>query len=178
MTLLLLMAGCLPAAEYSYGVPMYEVEFELYSTDMGVYPDQSILVAPANPFAKSGVGQETKWDLLEDGPIVGFWAFGTALVAIPTGEHQYYTASQLHAIYDDELAEPDDLVYVRDMAIRGYQAVLDYFPESVTYDATGRYSFPLAPQAIQGIEALGGTVEGGWELVETEDGGWIAVRSE
>jgi hypothetical protein len=173
-----MLLACNPEdPSYRYGVLLNTLEFELYTTDMGVHPDSSVLDAPENPFS-AGLTGDTKWDVLEDGPVAGFYAWATTLVGIPTGEHQFYTALQLHQIYDQDLARPEDAVYVRDMAIRGYQSTLDNFPGAVTYDATGRVPFEVGPLAIDGILALGGIVENGWVKVITPTGGATAIRPE
>ena len=105
-------------------------------------------------------------------------SFGEAREDLHRTEEQFYTALQLHEVYDQELAEPEDLVFVRDMAIRGYQSTLDNFPGAVTYDATGRMPFEVGPLAIDGILALGGVVENGWVKIITADGGATVVRAE
>ena len=116
--------------------------------------------------------------MLDDSPIGGFYAFGSSLVAIPTGEHQFYTAKQLHSIYDQRLADPQDIAMIREMAIRGYQSTLDNFSGAVTYDTTGRFAFEVGPLAIDGIHALGGDVLNGWVQVTTTDGGTTVVRAQ
>ena len=164
---------------YEYGESLGNTAFSLYSTDMGIHPSGDVLDDPNNPFGTSGIGEETKWDVVASGdPVTGFYAMATALVQIPTGEHQFYAAQSLHLIYDLERAAPEDLVFVRSMAIEGYQAVLDYFADDVTYDATGRYYWYVAPLAIEGIEALGGDVQGGWIVTTNSDGYAIAVRTD
>ena len=158
------------SAEYIYGMPLSQVEFNLYAEDMGVYPSTSILDDPNNPFAFGGIAGETKWDVLDAGywPAT-FYAWGTVLTAEQIGEAQFYTATAAHNIYDRRDCDPADLYYVRQIAIDGYQVVLDEFSDSVTYDALGETAFPLAASAYQGIEALGGTPEG-WILVTGADG--------
>jgi hypothetical protein len=94
----------------------------------------------------------------------------------PNGEAQYYAAHDLQQIFRTGQADPADLSAAQDLAIRGYQAVLDAFPTSLTYDATGTISFDLATLAFQGIVGLGGTVKGGWVLLKAEDGTVHAVR--
>jgi hypothetical protein len=165
------VAGCdTPVATYDYGVQLNDVEFNLHSVEMGVYPSLDVLGDPGNPFATTGMGRETKWDILsyEAWPAV-FYAWATFLTQEPTGEAQFYTATAAANLYAYRDCEPDDLYYVRQIAIDGFQAVLDEFPESVTYDATGTYAYPLAPLAYQGIVSLGG-VPKGWALVTGEDG--------
>ncbi len=169
----MLAVGCVEAPDFVYGESLGPLEFELYSRDMGVHPDTSVMNDPNNPFSQ-GISASTKFDVAQDGPIAAFYGWSTALVGEPTGEHQFYAAANAHAMYDAGLAHPEDLVFVRDIAIRGYQNVLDVFPGAVTYSADGRLIFDLAPQAYLGIEALGGDVQGGWIFIPTEDGGAVA----
>jgi len=128
---------------------------------------------PNNPF-QEGIGEATKFEVANDGPVVAFYGWSTALVGIPSGEHQFFAAASAHRIYDQGLAPPEDLVFIRDIAIRGYTNVLDLFPGAVTFSADGETAFPLAPQAYQGIEALGGDTTG-WTFVETADGVGVVV---
>ena len=141
-----------------------------------MYPSTEILRDPNNPF--DGIGAETKWDIQSaDLPIASYYAWGTWMTQEPTGEAQFYTALNLHAIHDRDLADPDDLYYVRQIAIDGYQTMLDEFPDAVTYDATGTIAYELAPQAYAGIVALGGVVEGDWVLITNKDGSTTLINT-
>lgn len=173
----LALAGCAEAPTYQYGVPLQDVEYRVFTLDTGVHPDESIRVDPNNPFT-AGLTGDTKWDIESSGfHEAAYYAWATMLVNEPTGEHQYYTALNLQRIYERQLAEPEDVYYARDIAIRGYQVILDEFPDSVTFDASGRVSFWLAPLAYDAIVGLGGTPEG-WTEVATEDGGTTVVPTE
>lgn len=180
LSMALALGACeAPAPEYEYGTQMLDQVFSPISTEVGVYPDDSVRIDPANPF-RTGIQGDgpIRFDALEAGPIPGFYAFATALAIIPYGENQWYAANQLHTIYDREMAAPEDLAIVRDLAIRGYQAVLDEFPDTAfTFDGSGRFQFDLLAPAVQGILDLGGTPENGWTLVEGPDGIMIAVKS-
>lgn len=165
-----------PAPEYEYGVVLGDLELELFSENVGVFPDTSVLYDPNNPF-RDGVTGDMKFQILDDGPIAGFYVFATVLAREPTGENQYYTANQLQQVFALGLAEADELALVRDLAIRGYQNVLDVFTGAVTYDVTGRIAYDLMPLAILGIEALGGEPANGWKLVPGDDGQLVAVQS-
>lgn len=175
----LLVAGCeIPPPEYQYGFNITGMTLELYSDDVGIHPNLDVLVDPNNPFAEYGVGSETKWDILaQGGNVAAFYAWATVLANEPTGENQFYTAIKLRDIYTVGEAPQEDLPRVKAMAIRGFQGVLDYFPESVTYDATGTISARLATFAYNEIIGLGGRVQGDWVLVQTPSGGTEAVRS-
>jgi hypothetical protein len=166
----------LPVPAYRYGVLLADLQFEVTDPDMGIHPNVSILADPENPFAEGGISLEGKFSAYSDSPTAGFYGMGTALANQPTGEHQYYTAASLEGIYDErDISDPG---LVRDMAIRAYQSVLDNFPGSVTFDESGRFSFPLGPLAIDGIEGLGGTVQNGWVKVATADGSFAAVQNQ
>ena len=166
-------------ATYYYGVPLDEVEFNLHSLSMGVYPDQSVLDDPNNPFADGGLDGNLRWDITSSGLWVPtFYAWATWLTYETTGEAQFYAAASLHQIYDLAMCEDEDLYYVRGIAIDGYQSVLDNFPDSVTYDSTGTIAYDLAPLAYAGIEDLGGTVQGGWTQITLDDGSSIVIQSQ
>ncbi|MEN0065581.1 MAG: hypothetical protein AAGA48_25800 [Myxococcota bacterium] len=173
-----LATGCeeAPPPEYEFGILLADLELELISDTVGVFPDRSVVFDPNNPF-RDGVTVTGKFELLDDGPIAGFYGFATALANEPTGENQWYTANQLQLIHERRLADPNDLALVRQLAIQGYQQVLDTFTGAVTFDVTGRLSFDLMPTAIQGILDLGGEPQNGWRLATGPDGELVAVQS-
>ena len=169
------LTGCtLEPGSYRYGDDLTGLEFLPYSPTEGVFPDTSVVDDPNNPFA-DGIGEQTKWDVLSSGPAHGFYAMATSLVQIPTGEHQYYTAASAHAIYEQELAAPEDLWLAREIAVAGYRVVLESFPDSVTYDASGSYFWSLAPLAYQGLLDLGGDTSG-FALITSDDGQLVVVE--
>ncbi len=171
-----LLAGCIDEPpRYVYGTDLDDLELVLWSRSEGVYPDTSVLDDPNNPFA-SGVGGDIKWDLVSDQAwIPAFYAWGTVLAYEPSGEAQFYAATSMAEIYRRQLAADDDLYFTWVIAVDGFQAVLDSFPDSVTYDATGTISYRLAPLAWQAIVDLGGEPQGDWIVVQTEDGGTTIV---
>ena len=138
-------------------------------------PDTSVLDDPNNPFA-DGFDPEMRWTLTSDGQwIAAFYAWASHNAFGAHGEAQFYTAQALHQVYNRQLSQPDDRYLVWTLAIAGYQAVLDLFPEDVTYDVTGTVAYRLVPLAYQGILDLGGEPEGNWVVVTTEDGGTDVV---
>jgi len=172
---LLLLAGCPDAAEYQYGLDLTDLQFVPYSPDEGVYPDESVLVDPNNPF-RGGIGPEAKWDVYGTQPVHGFYAMATALTQEPTGEHQYYTAFAAMTIWRLELTEqPDHLYMVYDIAVQGFRTVLEEFTDDVTYDPTGTYYWYVAPDAYKALEAMGGDTSG-YALITTDDGSQIVVE--
>ncbi len=170
------MACRLPAPQYDYGIALNEVELALIDELEGVHPNRSVLVNPNNPFAEEGITEEARWIIQDAGywP-ASFYGWGTALANQPTGENQLYTAQAAQQIYERRAADTALLYFVRNIAIAGYQAVLDHFPDDVTYDATGTIAYPVAPTAYAAIESLGATPIG-WVMVEGEDGVVALVR--
>lgn len=171
------LSGCVDGPPYFYAERVVGQTFVPFAETVGVYPSQVVLTDPENPFA-GPVGAETRWQIQAYGdPVAAFYSWATLLAFEPIGEHQYYVALSLHGIYDQGRAAEDDLDAVRDLAIAAYQSVLDNFPGSVTFDATGTFSFGLATPAYSGIVDLGGTPTGGWTLVTTENGNVAAVKT-
>lgn len=166
-----------PDPEYVYGQSLADVEFVVLDPDQGVYPNASITSHPENPFRR-GISLEAKFDASTVGPVPAFYAWAQALAQEPTGEHQFFTASAARDIYRFRLADDEDLVYARDIAIRGYQNCLNEFPDSTaTFDATGNLRFDLLVRTIQELESLGGDVPPGWALVQQQDGSFVATYS-
>ena len=173
---LAMVTGCeeQPDPAFVYGEQLGGLEFVVFDPDQGVHPNTSITRHPENPFS-NGISLETKFEVGAAGVVAGFYGWATALVQEPTGEHQFYAASAARDIYVSQRAAPEDLVYARDIAVRGYQNVLTEFTGAVTYDATGTVAYPLSAQAIDGIVSLGGTVPTGWSVVEDANGVRTAV---
>jgi hypothetical protein len=99
------------------------------------------------------------------------------LAGQPTGENQFYAALALRNIFEANEVPPEDGEIVRQMAIDGFQAILDCFPDDVFFDVTGTFSRRLATPAFQNILDLGGSPQGDWILVEDSNGNPTAVRS-
>ncbi len=186
LALLLVAVGCGDPAQYRYGTNLSGLLFAPVSPTEGVYPSTAVLRDPNNPFAANapnlrqqpdgGVG--TKWQLLASvGGVPAFYAFATALTQEPSGENQYYTAQMLAEVAASgavaDGVNPDD---VRALAIAGYQAVFDSFPNSISYFADGKKFFTLDLVSYRGAAALGGQIRG-WTLVTTPDGGAAVVRN-
>jgi hypothetical protein len=189
------LCGCSQAPSYLTGKKVAELRFHLYSAKMGIYPDQSVLLDSNNPFASdppnsncapdAGANCAAKWDLQTAAgapdytlAVAAFYSWATLNANAPGGENQYYTALNLQNVflYRSDKVDPGDLPTVRTMALAGYQAVLDNFPESVTYDASGKIAYDLATPSYQAIITLGGTVPLGWVLVQKADGSPQAVH--
>jgi len=171
-----LTSSCLDAPEHFYGYDLLEHRLSLYALDMGVYPSTSVLGDPNNPFRFDGVGAETKWTLLTyANNATAFYAWATLLATQPNGEHQYYTALTLQRIHDQGEVTDVERPFVRDMALAGFAAVLEHFPESVSFDPSGSFGFRLAPLAYQAIIDLGGPPPPGWVVVVLDGGGTTVI---
>jgi hypothetical protein len=179
MTIVLVIAeaGCAADGDPWGGAALPDAPLRFHSADEGIHPDRSVLDDPANPFADGALSADAVWELQRSGGnVAAFYAWATLNARGASGERQYYTALDLRAVFELEQADDADLAEVRDRAIRGFQAVLDHFPDAVTYDATGTIAYELATPSVQAILDLGGEVLGGWTLVVTEDGSVVAVR--
>lgn len=168
----LFVSACnIEPAEYEYGNNVLGLEFQLYSSETGVYPGNDVLLDPNNPFRESGVGRETKWDIQSDGGnVAAFYSWSTVLASEPSGESQFYAASRLSDIFFTREGLEEQREQIRLTAIAGFQAMLDHFPNAVTYDVTGTIAYRLAYPAIVAIQTLGGSVKGDWVLVVDANG--------
>jgi hypothetical protein len=129
--------------------------FTLYSNE-GIYPDKTVLIDEDNPFRHMGVSEEMKWQIsLDETPIAAFYAWATVLANAPSGEAQFYTGLAL-----ENISYFTNRVLAKQRAIKAFQAVLDYFPNSVTYAANGIDYYGLGVLAYNKIIELGGTPRG------------------
>ncbi len=174
----LIVVGCdTDPVEFRFGENITGLRFELFDESEGIHPSEVVLINENNPFRNVAISNESKFKILaEGGNAGGFYAWATLLARIPTGEHQFYAGQKLADIFAANEVDEEDLETVREMAVAGYQSVLDNFPDSVTFDATGTLSFRLATPAYKGIVELGARVQGDWVLVTTPDGGEEAVQ--
>jgi len=176
--LVVLAVACGDTQEYRFGFNTTGIQFELFSETEGIHPSEVTLSNPHNPFREFIIGEDTKFEILDDGGNAGaFYAWATVLAGQPTGENQYYTATKLRDIFLANEVPEEDRGVVRQMAIEGFQRVLDCFPNSVFFDTTGTFSRRLATLAYFEILQLGGAPQGDWILVEDTNGNPTAVRS-
>lgn len=172
-----LLSGCYEPGEFVYGEQVEERPLALYSDQIGVFPDRSVLDDPNNPFRDSWPTATSKWEIESAaGNVVAFYSWATVLAYEPTGEAQYYTALNLEQIYKNGQAEQEDLQAVQELAIAAYQSVLDNFPEAQSFDASGTVAFDLVTPSYLAIVALGASPAGDWVLVDTPSGQPRAVR--
>lgn len=176
IALALVLTGCPEAPTYVYPVDLQEIEFVLYDDTEGIYPSTAAADSPYNPFARSGMDDVNKWEIESSGAAAAaFYSWAMVNLRGPHGEAQYYTALNLQRIFQRDLAAPEDLYTVRTMAIAGYQAVLDNWPDDVTLAAEG-FRLPLSLLAYDGIISLGGYPEGGWIRLTDANGNAIVVQ--
>ena len=179
VALLVLAAGCEEDVErrYRFGTNITGIQFEFFDENEGIHPSDIVLTNPNNPFRNHPIGADTKFEILANGGNAGaFYAWATLLAAIPTGEHQFFTAVKLHDIATSgELETEEEVCRVTLMAGRGYQVVLDEFPDSVSFLEDGT-PFYLAPLAYRGIESLGLQVQGDWVLSVDANGNEVVTR--
>jgi len=162
---------------YRYGFDLTSLEFSLHTADMGIHPDATVLQDPNNPFKWGSMEQDTKWDIENTGRVVArFYCWATMLVRQPTGEHQFYTAKALDEIWTTERADDLYLPFIKSMAIRGYQSVLNNFFDSVSYLPDGITNFPLNLLAYDALIELGETPTGDCYVIEDELGARKLIR--
>ncbi len=167
------LVGCLDPGETVYGESFPDDTFlVVYDTSVGVHPSQAVLSDPNNPFRLARSGRDTRFEIEANDShnVTAFYSWATWLATEPTGESQFYTASNLAEIWRAGDASQEDLALIRQMAIDGFQAVLDDFPDAATFDPTGNIRFELITPSYQGIIALGGTPEGSWYLINDSNG--------
>jgi len=179
--------ACVEAPPYYYAEKITGARFSPLNDQVGVYPDLSVMGDPHNPFRALGVSQSATWEIEASGdPVAGFYAWATRLSVAPMGEAQFYAALNMRAIYErglisqegeDGTAREELEELTRSLAVKGFQAVLDHFPDSVTYDVTGEVAYGLATLAYQQLIELNEPPRGGWSLVSLEGGGGVALRN-
>lgn len=179
-TMILAGMGCAQPdpAVYEQALDLTSLEYRFHTENTGVHPHDDVLMDPNNPFT-GGLGGDTnedgapgdgKWEVESTGLAVPrFYAWATVLVSQPTGEHQYFAAAALRDIFASAQASPDDLYRVRQLALSGYQVVLDEFTDSLSYTAD-EAAYPLAPLALGDMLDLGAVPEGWWPITVSGDG--------
>lgn len=178
--LALLAAACGGDNEqYRFGFNTTGIQFELFDETEGIHPSEVTLQNPRNPFREIVISDDVKFDILGNGGNAGaFYAWAALLASIPIGENQYGVAVKLRDIYlANEVATAEERETVRLMAIGGFQAILDCFPDQFLFDATGTLGLKLATLAYIEILDLRGVPQGDWVLVTNSRGEPEAVRS-
>ncbi|MBT8470175.1 MAG: hypothetical protein KJN97_15625 [Deltaproteobacteria bacterium] len=175
---LLVVAACGDDGAYEFGFNTTGIQFELFDPTEGIHPSKVTLNNPRNPFREFGVSDDQKFAISGDGGNAGaFYSWATILAKIPIGENQFFAAVKLRDIYESNEVADEDRETVRQMAVNGFQAVLDCFPESLLFDATGTFTFRFATLAYVQILELNGVPQGDWTLVQDTLGNPTAIRS-
>ncbi len=108
------------------------IPFDLYCRDIGLFDNTCVLDDPANPYARSIVTEDTKFDLDADAPsaTAKFYLWATALArgAGNPGENQFYVALYLHQMWASSDSE-----LTRRQALRAYQSYLDNYFDSILF---------------------------------------------
>ena len=169
-----LFMGCEAPQPYYYrGMNLLDVEFVYADVEHGTYPNTGILNHPTNPIDQALF--EGKWDVEAFGYApASYYVWATQLAVEATGDNQYYTAQALTSIYSLDMMDEYERYHVWQMAVNAHTALLEHFPDSVSYLADGVTYFPLAPLSYEALLSLGADVSD-WERIETEDGGFVIV---
>lgn len=172
------LTGCIEPGDPVYGASFTDDQFVVYDPSVGVYPSELVLEDPNNMFSNARSGFETRFEIEanDENNVTAFYSWATWLATEPTGEHQFAAALNLDEIWRAGNASQADLPIVRQMAINGYQVMLDQFPDAAAFDVTGTTRFELATPAYQSIERLTGQPPDGWIIVEDDSGIPRAVR--
>ena len=106
--------------------------FNLYCPNIGLFGEDCVLDDPNNPYARTPISEELKFELSADAPseTARFYLWATALakgIGAP-GENQFNAAQALHRMWDQNQSE-----ITRTQALRGYQSYLDNYRNSVTF---------------------------------------------
>ena len=136
--LLLALSGCGKDSEDGDIVNVIDLPtddtrpFSLYCPNIGLFNETCVLDDPDNPYARSPIDEESKFELSADAPseTARFYLWATALakgIGAP-GENQFNTAQALHRMWDQNQNEIS-----RTQALRAYQSYLDNYRNSVTF---------------------------------------------
>lgn len=123
------------------------IPFDLHCEDVGIFPNTCVLDDPNNPYARSIVSEDTKFDLDADAPssTARFYVWATALArsAGNQGENQFYVALNLHRMWASSNSESTRL-----QALKAYRAYLDNFFDSITFFEIPVGSGNFFPQSV------------------------------
>jgi hypothetical protein len=124
----------------------------LRSEDEGLFPDDSVLDNPNNPFANSAFPDlESYFELNEDLPsaLTRYYLWATALANLAAPETQFLVAQSLHELYTEG---GDPLARVQ--AIRAYRSALDnFFDSKFFFTADFLTGEPLVGTAVKNLIA-------------------------
>ena len=123
------------------------IPFSFYCADAGIFTETCILDDSANPYARSIVTEDTKFDLDADAPsaTAAFYLWATALArgAGAPGENQFYVALNLQYMWASSNSE-----LTRLQALKAYRSYLDNYFDSLTYFEIPVDSGDVFPQSL------------------------------
>ena len=123
------------------------IPFNLYCADVGITPNTCVLDDPNNPYARSIVSEDNKFELDADAPsaTAKFYLWATALArgAGAPGENQFYVALNLHRMWASSNSE-----LTRQQALKAYRAYLDNYFDSTTFFEIPVDSGNFVPQSL------------------------------
>ena len=138
----------------------------LFCPNEGINTNTCVLDDPENPYARSLVNDDTKFDLYNTSPSAksDFYLWATALALMTSGENQYYTALSLHDLFTQGGSE-----VAREQAKKAYRSLLDNFYDSLTF-FVGSPQLDLIPDTDFFYSDFGsGSAAAGWDGNYTED---------
>ena len=123
------------------------IALDLYCADIGITPNTCVLDDPANPYARTPMSVELKFELDADAPsaTARFYLWATALargIGAP-GENQFYVALNLHRMWASSNSE-----LTRLQALKAYRAYLDNYFDSTTFFEIPIDSGNFFPQSL------------------------------
>jgi hypothetical protein len=135
---LLLLSGCGKDSDdgdvvNSVALPTDDsIPFNFYCSNEGLFGNTCVLDDPANPYARSPISEESKFELSAEAPseTARFYLWATALakgIGAP-GENQFYTAQALHRMWASSNSDN-----TRQQALRAYQSYADNYRGSATF---------------------------------------------
>ena len=130
-----------PPVPREYAVDLLEVEYVIFDTKEGIYPDHALILQnPHNPYAQLDIrlNDENKFSYVFRGNNAArFYAWATALnFAGANGEEQFRVGQRLADLAAEETADPRRSTTLLNMARQAYLACYDFFFYD-TLDASG-----------------------------------------
>lgn len=123
------------------------IPLDLYCKDIGLVGDNCVLDDPANPYARSIVTEDTKFELDADAPsaTAKFYLWATALArgAGNPGENQFYVGLYLHQMWAASNSE-----LTRLQALRAYRSYLDNYFDTILFFEVPVDSGNFLPQDV------------------------------
>jgi len=107
------------------------VEFTPMDSTVGVWPSQSALYDPSNPFAGYAIYDANKWDICNHkslSKIDGYYCWSTALAQRNSHDNQFYAANLAYEIYKTLPDSNQNKQVARSIAMHGFRQLFENFP--------------------------------------------------